>query len=119
MFQNHLSNIYRTSQYNFNRKFFLRLDANERVVPFRKKTIEDIKKIIDSNILQSYPSNPKKIEFIISKKENLPSKYINLVPGADSAIKYLFEIFSGALIFSVIIIFIGTYFLTYPLDNVD
>ena len=33
--------------------------------------------------------------------------------------KYLFEIFSGAQIFSVIIIFIGTYFLTYPLHNAD
>jgi len=33
--------------------------------------------------------------------------------------KYLFEIFSGAQIFSVIIILIGTYFLTYPLHNAD
>ena len=51
MKQNHLKNILRTSQYSYDRNSFLRLDANERVIPFKKKIILDLKKII---------SNPKK-----------------------------------------------------------
>ena len=95
MYKRHLVKIFRTSQYNYDRSFFLRLDANERVIPFKKKTLIDIKKIINNNILQSYPSNPKKLIDLIAKKEKLNGKYINLVPGSDSAIKYLFEIFTG------------------------
>ena len=95
MIKSHLSKINRTSQYNRDRSSFLRLDANERVIPFNKKTVNDLKRIINNNILQSYPSNPKKLVSLIAKNENINKKYISLVPGSDSAIKYMFEIFSG------------------------
>jgi len=94
MFHKHLKNIYRTSQYNFDRTHFLRMDANERVKPFEKKIISNLRKIIDDNILQSYLTTPQKLINLISRKEKLNNKYINLVPGSESAIKYIFEIFS-------------------------
>ena len=94
MFHKHLKNIKRTSQYNFDRTHFLRMDANERVKPFEKKIISNLKGIINNNILQSYPTTPQNLINLISKKEKLEKKYINLVPGSDSAIKYIFEIFS-------------------------
>ncbi len=95
MYQKHLTNIIRTSQYNFNRTPFLRMDANERLIPFNKKILIDLKKIITNDILQSYPTNPEKVINLISRKENLKKKFINLVPGSDGAIKYIFEIFSS------------------------
>lgn len=95
MHKKHLQNIIRTSQYNHDRSHFLRLDANERVIPFEKKTIKDLKKIVNDNVLQSYPSAPKKLASLISKKEKISNSYINLVPGSDSAIKFIFENFTG------------------------
>ena len=95
MYQKHLTKITRTAQYNFDRSSFLRLDANERVIPFSKNILSKLKKIITNNILQSYPINPKKVINLISRKEKLNYKYINIVPGSDSAIKFIFEIFSG------------------------
>ena len=41
MIKSYLSKINRTSQYNRDRSSFLRLDANERVIPFNKKTINE------------------------------------------------------------------------------
>ena len=95
MLNKHLKNINRTSQYNVDRTHFLRMDANERIKPFGKKIISNLREIIDDNILQSYPTTSQKLINLISRKEKLNNKYINLVPGSDSAIKYIFETLSG------------------------
>ena len=96
MHKKHLQNISRTSQYKLDRSTFLRLDANERVIPFKKKVIKDLKNIVSNNILQSYPSEPKNLIKKISKREKISKNYINIVPGSDSAIKFIFENFSGS-----------------------
>ena len=54
MFKSHLEKISRTSSRLNNRKKSLRLDKNERIIPFSKKTIIDIKKLVTNNILQIY-----------------------------------------------------------------
>ena len=95
MKQNHLKNILRTSQYSYDRNSFLRLDANERVIPFKKKIILDLKKIISNITLQSYPTTSQTLIDLISNKEKINSKYITVVPGSDSAIKCIFEIFNS------------------------
>ena len=54
MYQRHLTNITRSSQYNLDRSAFLRLDANERVLPFEKKTLNDLKRIITNDYYYSW-----------------------------------------------------------------
>lgn len=94
MYLNHLKKISRTSQYDFDRSNYLRLDANERVIPFKTKEIENIKKIITSELIQSYPPSNKSLIKLISKKEKINEKFITLVAGSDTALKYLFEVFN-------------------------
>ena len=95
MFNTHLSKISRISNYTIDRSLYSRLDANERTIPFKKKDISELKKYITSDLLQSYPSHKEGLIKLISKKEKVNKKYINLIPGADPGIKYIFDIFSA------------------------
>ena len=94
MFKSHLEKISRTSSRLNNRKKSLRLDKNERIIPFSKKTIIDIKKLVTNNILQIYPEDFDKTIALLAKIEKVNKKFVNLVPGADSGLKYLFEVLS-------------------------
>ena len=99
MFLQHLKNLYRTAnwlgQTHHDRIKYVRLDKNERVTPFSKKIINDVKGLIFSDILQTYPSSVEKLTKEISKKEKIKKENINVIPGSDSGIKYIFEILSG------------------------
>ena len=99
MFLQHLKNLYRTAnwfgQTHHDRIKYVRLDKNERVTPFSKKIINDVKGLIFSDILQTYPSSVEKLKKEISKKEKIKKENINVIPGSDSGIKYIFEILSG------------------------
>ena len=53
MFNKHLKKIDRTSYYNFDRSKYLRLDRNERTIPFIDKVLKDLKNNIFSNTIQS------------------------------------------------------------------
>ena len=95
MISNHLYKIKRTSNYDFlNRKKFIRLDRNERNFPFSKKVLKELKKTIGNYSLQAYPADKKKLIVKLALSEKLNAKYIEIVPGADSALKYIFELFS-------------------------
>ena len=75
MLHKHLKNIKRTSQYNFDRTYFLRMDANERVKPFEKKIEYDGKK----NSIRKYINvidAAKATSNIISPKYK--NKYVNI-----------------------------------------
>lgn len=94
MLLQHLKNLNRISQTNYDRTKFLRLDKNERNSPFSKKIIKDIKNLVSSETLQTYQSNTKKLVNYISKNEKISKDYINILPGSDAGIKYIFEVFS-------------------------
>jgi len=93
MINTHFKKIYRTSNYNFDRSKYLRLDRNERTIPFNKKILKDLKNYISNSIVQSYPITTDNLRNLISQKEKISKKYINIVPGSDGAIKYIFESF--------------------------
>ena len=95
MFNTHLKKISRISNYNIDRSLYFRLDANERTIPFSKKDVSKLKSYITSDLLQSYPSSKESLVRLISKKEKIDKKYLNLIPGADPGIKYIFDIFSS------------------------
>lgn len=95
MFEKRLLKIKRDSSYNFDKSKYLRLDANERVIPFSKKDLGAIKKLINDYKLQSYPTNRFPIVKLISKKENIKIDQISITPGADAVLKYVFEIISN------------------------
>lgn len=95
MYLKKLSKITRDDKYNFDKSQFLRLDANERVIPFSKKDLKFIRSLIDNYTLQSYPTNRREVLNIISKKENISSSKISITPGADTVLKYIFELISN------------------------
>ena len=95
MISKHLEKIFRSPEMYYDRKKFTRLDKNERIKPFSKKTLEELKKFIFSDMLQTYPSNKKKLSHLISIKEKINKEYINIIPGSDSGIKYIFEVFTN------------------------
>ena len=94
MFDRRFLKIKRDSSYNFEKKIFLRLDANERIIPFSKTDLSAIKKNINDYIIQSYPTNRDTVTRLICKKEKLPIDKICLTPGADTVLKYIFELIS-------------------------
>jgi histidinol-phosphate aminotransferase len=96
MIVQHLKNINRAWQTYYDRSKYTRLDKNERNIPFSKKMINDIRKFAFNDILQSYPSSFKKLTNEISKRERIRKQYINVIPGSDSGIKYIFEVLSGS-----------------------
>ena len=55
-FNKNLINIERDNDYNFDRSKFLRLDRNERVIPYEKKDLLKVSKIVNDYFLQAYPS---------------------------------------------------------------
>lgn len=89
-----LSKINRDNNYDFDRSKFLRLDANERIINFSKFEINQIKRKINSYSIQSYPIKRNHVSKLISEKYKIKSDYISLSPGADSVIKYAFEVIS-------------------------
>lgn len=80
---------------SFKRNNFLRLDKNERSFKFENKILNKIKDLISSSLIQSYPENIYDLKKIISKKENIDSRFISITPGADGALKYIFELFKS------------------------
>jgi histidinol-phosphate aminotransferase len=95
MISSHLAKINRTSNYDFLNRFgYSRLDRNERNYPFSKQVLKKLKKTITNYSLQAYPSDKYKLIKKIAVLEKINSKYIEIVPGSDAAIKYIFEIFS-------------------------
>lgn len=77
------------------RNNFLRLDKNERNFKFNSKYLNKFKKVISSSLIQSYPENLSNLKKIIAKKEKINEKFISITPGADGALKYIFEIFKN------------------------
>ncbi len=95
MFVSHLKKINRSSYYDFKgRADYHRLDRNERNYPFSNKIIKNLKKKITNFSLQAYPSDTKILRVRIAKYEKVNEKYIELAPGSDGALKYIFEIFT-------------------------
>ena len=89
-----LLNIKRDS-FTMDKSKYLRLDANERVIPFSKKEINKFTKVVKDFYLQSYPLERKKIISKLAKMEKINLNEISITPGADTSLKYLFEIFSS------------------------
>ena len=94
MFNNRFLKIPRDSKYNFDKSKFLRLDANERIIPFSNTDHKFLKKSITNYNLQAYPTNRETVMQLIGKKEKISINQISITPGADSVLKYVFELIS-------------------------
>ncbi len=96
-FNKNLINIKRDGDYNFDRSKFLRLDRNERVIPYEKKDLLKVSKIVNDYFLQAYPSYKidllKKI-YLKNKLHKKKNYDVTITPGADIAIRYIFELFT-------------------------
>jgi histidinol-phosphate aminotransferase len=89
-----LLNIKRDT-FSMDKSKYLRLDSNERVIPFSKKEINEFTGVVKDFVLQSYPMNRKKILSKLATIEKVNLNEISITPGADTSLKYLFEIFNS------------------------
>ena len=112
MISDHLKKIKRINTSNFERSKYLRLDANERSLPFEKKVLKKFKEEVNNFTVQAYPKNNNKILNLLSKKEKLPKEYISYFSGIDNNLKYIFEIFSNKEIY------IGSIYPTYGMIDI-
>ncbi len=94
MFNSRFLKIPRDSKYNFDKNKFLRLDANERIIPFSNIDFRLLKKCITNYSLQAYPTNRETVAKLIAKKEKISIDQVSITPGADSVLKYVFELIS-------------------------
>ena len=90
---NRLEKIYRAEPERIDRSKYLRLDKNERIIPFEKIFLHFLKNKINSYNLSAYP-NIIRIKKIIAKKINVNYKMIYLSAGSDLALKTCFELFT-------------------------
>ena len=85
-----IKNLDRNRDFGSNRVKRVRLDKNERIVPFSKKEFADMMLGMTPELLTIYPDQNPLYEKI-SKFHDIPLGRILLTPGSDSAIKTIFE----------------------------
>ena len=85
--------IHRSNQDLLDRSKYLRLDKNERVIPFEKKFLKFLKKKIGTFNLSAYP-NTDKIKKLIAKKIKVKNNMIYMSAGSDISLKTCFELFT-------------------------
>jgi|TARA_B100001093_G_scaffold71799_1_gene62368 histidinol-phosphate aminotransferase len=112
MISDHLKKIKRNSTSGLERSNYLRLDANERNLPFEKKILEKFKDEVSNFTVQAYPKNKNIIINLLSKKEKLPKECISYFSGIDNNLKYIFEILSNKEIY------IGSIYPTYGMIDI-
>lgn len=91
--KNWLQKIHRLNPGIIDRSKYLRLDKNERVIPFEKKFINFLKKKINTYNLSAYPDTLK-IKKLIANRIRLKEDMIYLSAGSDISLKTCFELFS-------------------------
>jgi len=85
-----IKNLNRMRDFGSNREQIVRLDKNERVIPFTKKQFSELMSLITPDLLTMYPDqNPLYAKLAAFLGVN-PDKLL-LTPGSDSAIKTIFE----------------------------
>ena len=88
-----LKKIHRSNQDLLDRSKYLRLDKNERVIPFEQKFLTFLKKKIGTFNLSAYP-NTNKIKKLIAKKIKVKNDMIYMSAGSDISLKTCFELFT-------------------------
>ena len=88
-----LTKINRSNPDLIDRSKFLRLDKNERVIPFEKKFLKILKKKINTFNLTAYPDTFK-IKKLISIKNRVNIKNVFISAGSDLSLKTCFELFT-------------------------
>ena len=90
--KDNVKNLLRFKDIGSNREAFIRLDKNERTIPFAKENFKEIISRISSEDLVRYPDQSGLYEKIADSLSVSP-KNLLLTPGSDAGIKYIFETF--------------------------
>jgi histidinol-phosphate aminotransferase len=93
LMKNWIKKIQRSKPDFIDRSKYLRLDKNERVIPFEKKFIKFLKKKINTFNLSAYPAI-QKIKKLIAKKIKVNEDMIFISAGSDISLKTCFELFT-------------------------
>lgn len=90
LIKSHLKSLKRIQNTPFDRKYFLRLDKNENIIPFPEKIINEIRKNITSDSLSTYPQFLPLYK-LMARWIGCKIKNIFITAGSDAAIKSVFE----------------------------
>lgn len=85
-----IQELVRLDNSEMDRAGYLRLDKNEDIIGFNKKTIKDMLRTVDADIISAYPE-VHRLYNKISKWLGLPKDRIYISAGSDGAIKAVFE----------------------------
>lgn len=92
MVNEHIKSVNRIFDIGEDRDGYLRLDRNERSIPYSKKITSKIISSISPDDLVSYPCQ-KNLYVLMSDFFQVDQSMLLLTPGSDAAIKYIFETF--------------------------
>lgn len=85
----------RMQDYGNDRSSFVRLDKNERTIPFPKDIFEDMLNTITNNVIPMYPDQTL-LYNKLSKFLSVENNNILLTSGSDAAIKSIYETYISA-----------------------
>lgn len=80
----------RMKDFGSDRSAFVRLDKNERTVPFLEKDFKKMIRAVSSDLLSMYPDQTSLYQRL-EKFYGLEAKYFLLTPGSDAALKMIYE----------------------------
>lgn len=89
-----LKKVLRHELVDLDRKKYLRLDKNERVIEFEKKFLNFLKRKINTHTISAYP-DLLKLKKIIAKNAKISPRSIFLSAGSDISLKTCIEVFTS------------------------
>jgi len=90
-----IEKLNRMKDYGSDRSTFIRLDKNERTIPYPKEIYEGMLSTLTNEVIPMYPDqSPLYIK--LSKFLNIDIDNLLLTPGSDSAIKSIYETYVSA-----------------------
>jgi len=90
--KNNIKSLKRINDIGRGRKGFVRLDKNERTIPFENNVIKDMIDTIDPDEFSAYPDQSE-LYNSLSEFHDIPEDNILITSGSDTGIKYIFETF--------------------------
>jgi histidinol-phosphate aminotransferase len=86
----HLEPIHRTPDDTESRLPFLRLDMNERIVPFPESLMQKLREAVTADVVMSYPELEPLYQ-TIAARTGVDRDELFLVPGSDTGIRTVYE----------------------------
>ena len=85
-----IANLNRMKDFGSDRSYFIRLDKNERTIPYPEEIYQGMLKTLSNNSISMYPDQTP-LYLRLSEFLSIDQEYILLTSGSDAAIKSIYE----------------------------